>query len=95
MQLGKGQKVLVTMKEWFVSHNGEQYKAIFGTYKDNLETGRKKIYIEIGNITIEENDTLSIIKTDSVNLERTKDYIADAANGIKEYTRPSIIYYAD
>ena len=58
----KNAKCLISLTNWLVAPNGEQYKAVFGTV-DFYENG----WFTMGDMRISDDYVLSVIKTSDVN----------------------------
>lgn len=105
MNIEIGKKALVTVDNWFVAPDGHQYRAVFGRVKGcytaeetlGIRPNGKSTnwYLEIGDVTIAGCQIHYAIRTDVCSEQRPIDWQADAANGCKEYERPSSIYFAD
>jgi hypothetical protein len=100
-----GQNVLCTCQSWFIAPDGKNYRAIWGKLHSINEAGKTLGFIpnrshanwfyEIGNMMIMGCQIMYLIKCEhEPNVANVPDYSADAANGIKEYDRPTTIYLA-
>lgn len=99
-----GDKVLVTVDNWFYGADGKQYRAIFGTLngvctaEDTLgikPNGKStNWYIKVGNTTIAGCQVHYVLKTDTVNDDPVEDYNLHDGN-YQISVRPSAIYMAD
>lgn len=105
MNIKIGESALVTTDNWFAAPDGRLYKAVYGTVKGcytaedtlGIKPNGKSTnwYLEIGNVTIAGCQVHYAIKTNFCSKDKAIDWQADAANGVKEYERPSAIYFAD
>lgn len=97
-----GKKVLVTLDTWFTAPDGSDYKCVFGTVKDmqhaldalGIVPDHPKVYLTVGNITVEVQCIVSVIKTDTCVLTETQ--FQSWGNGtLVEFERKSLVYNAD
>jgi len=98
-----GKKVLITCSSFFVAPDGAEYRAAYGTLKGIHESKDQFGFIpsrqhtnwmvEIGNITITGCQVLycMLCENEPV-LGPAKGWTTDAAVGIKEFERPSLIF---
>lgn len=100
-----GKNVLITTSNWFVGHDGLEYKAVWGKLKA-IHTTQETLgftpsrqntnwFIEVGNMIIAGCQVMYIDQVERPNSNRAIGWVADAANGIKEYERPTFIYISE
>lgn len=99
-----GDKILVTTDNWFYAPDGAQYRAAFGTVhavstaEDTLgvrPNGKStNWYMQVGCLTIAGCQVHYVVKTDTCNLGRAKDW-AHHDGACTEYERNSVIFDAD
>lgn len=100
-----GDKVLVTVDNWFYAPDGRCYRAVFGTVKgcrsseDSLgvRTNAKSTnwYLEVGSVTIAGCQIHYIVKCSACHLGEGTNWAHDLQHGIKVYQHPSAIFNAD
>ena len=101
-------KYLITSDNWFFAPDGKQYRAAWGNVEIvedtllGLKTNRNSSnwFAKIGNeekhIIIAGCQIHYAIKCDNKpNVEYSKDWCSDAANGLKEFDTPSKIYISE
>ena len=105
MNIKIGDKALITTEGWFFAPDGVSYRAVFGTVKGistsedtlGVKTNAKSTnwYVEIGNMLVAGCQIHYAIKTDKCNDDKAICWSSSAADGLKEFERPSSIYFAD
>lgn len=107
LNVGVGDKALVTVDNWFYAPDGRQYRAVFGTVRavrtaeDSLgvkPNGRStNWYMEIGNLTVAGCQVHYSVRTDTCNALNVEDWITTpGADGqAQRYIRPCSVYFAD
>lgn len=99
-----GDKVLVTVDNWFRAPDGRSYNAVFGIVKAisgdqetlGIRTNARATnwYATIGNVLIAGCQIHYALKTDECNTDQIEDFREE--NGVvKTFIRPSYIYRAD
>lgn len=99
-----GSKVLITTSGWFYAPDGTEYRSVFGTLKAVHEVGKilgfipnrshANWFIEIGSMVIMGCQVMYLIKTDTVEMGRVKNW-SFTEGKVNEYEKPSSIYNAD
>ncbi len=100
-----GDKVLVTVDNWFYAPDGQTYKGVHGTLK-GVKTAEATLgirpngkstnwYLEIGNVVIAGCQVHYAVKCDSCEQVKCNGWTTNAESGIKEYEYPSPIYFTD
>jgi hypothetical protein len=103
--ISPGQRALITTDNWFYAPDGRTYRAVFGTVHA-VRTAEESLgvkpngrstnwYIEIGNMTIAGCQVHYALRTDSCNLGQAQDFSESSEHGVREFARPSHIYFAD
>lgn len=105
LNIQPGEKALITADNWFFAPDGKEYRAVFGTVKavrtaeDTLgvKVNGKSTnwYVEIGRMTLAGCQIHFAIRTDDCHSGSAPNWTASAEHGLKEYDRPSVIYFAD
>ena len=85
-----GDKLLVTTRDYFIAPDGNQYRAVFGTYNGIIPSkDPDQSTIQIGSMFFSEGFSLSIIKCDHFNNSDTdsgkRSKILDADKCAKEW----------
>jgi len=105
MNIKVGDKALVTTNDWFVAPDGKSYKAVFGTVR-GVRTAEETLgikpngkstnwYLEIGNMTIAGYQVHYAVRTEKFSDNRSDEWTASAADGLREYQAPCRVYNAD
>ena len=105
MGIKEGDKVLITTNEWFYAPDGQQYRAVFGTFNGiksqedvlgiKANRGTAGYSIEIGNMIISGCQINYITKTDECSNQDLRHFDSSVESGVKFYHVPSAIYFAD
>ena len=105
MNIKIGDKVLVTVDQWFYTPSGNSCNAVFGTVK-SIENAEKVLgikpnsrstnwYLEVGNMIIAGCQIHYIIKTNNCHSGKFKTWSASAEAGLKEYEIDNPVFFAD
>jgi len=99
-----GDKVLVTVDNWFHAPDGKSYRSVFGTVNAisgdqetlGIRTNARSAnwYATIGNVLIAGCQIHYALKTDTCNTGAVDDF-REVDGEIKKFCRPSYIYRAD
>ena len=103
-QLEVGKTALITTDGWFYGPDGKNYRAVFGTIRAvksseealGVRTNAKSTnwYVEIGCLTLAGCQIHYAVRCDSVSTGPVTDWTTHEGT-LKEYTRPSTIFFAD
>lgn len=101
-----GKSVLLTTSEWFYAPDGQNYKAVWGRLIGIHEAGKTlgfipnrahaNWFIEVGKMIVMGCQVRYIVQCDEKpNTGRMRSWTSDAANGVKEFDTPSVIYISE
>lgn len=101
-----GKNVLITTQAWFYAPDGQNYRAVWGKLNSINEAGKTlgfipnrahaNWFVEVGKMTIMGCQVMYIIQFD--NKPNTADHLSwttDAANGLKSFQEPNVIYISE